>query len=679
MTDNELKVFTNYLEKKFHISTDKNSYQQTSRDIVDSILELTSYVRAGQLPSMAGNSGKFLTNNGTTASWGTLVIPPAIDKYLKTDADLSSTLQVVKDAIGGSSKAYLSTVDSKFLGTKVQIGDDVDSTYLRFGLDYFNIYNDGTLTKASGGITNAVAYGNAFRTQQTGENTIPKNLLIGGGLISALPDAANTLEVIGQGVTSATKTGLFKNSILDTVLELLDSQTIIGYSATQKRFKFGFGMAGQEISTRDGELSVGLIDANASAAIRMLTLGTGYTYFDGYTEGATKAQNYPMVLGARGTNTGLGTIGTTTQENGTPIIIGSEIYAASAILNINSTTRGFLTPRMTTAQFVAIASKAQGLEAYSSNDAGKLWYDGSRTVGFRYNGSAFQGYNGITWANMATSLQYWTESYNTYGGQKSSVFTVLGADTHINATIKPKGNGAFTTSDADGTTNGGNLRGSNSVDLQMVRGVAADVASGAWSTLLGGQENRASGALSVVGGGTINRATGLYSSILGGLWCEAYLYNQEARGNGSFGIAGDSQKSSIQLKRKVSGKNAGDNTELFLDGISIVAVPNGNNRAWNVTIETTAVCTAVGSGSGVVGDTYTSTYTVGFKRVGGIVSIVSAATLVSSSADAGMAGASMLITAGAANNLKLEWVAPTSATNTTFRILSAVDLVEVAW
>ncbi len=39
----------------------------------------------------------------------------------------------------------------------------------------------------------------------------------------------------------------------------------------------------------------------------------------------------------------------------------------------------------------------------------------------------------------------------------------------------------------------------------------------------------------------------------------------------------------------------------------------------------------------------------------------------------------MLITAGAANNLKLEWVAPTSATNTTFRILSAVDLVEVAW
>ena len=652
MTDNELKVFTNYLEKKFHISTDKNSYQQTSRDIVDAILELTRYTIEGQIPSMAGNSGKFLTTNGTTASWGTITIPPAIDKYLKTDADLSSTLQVVKDAIGGSSKAYLSTVDSKFLGTKVQIGDDIDSTYLRFGLDYFNIYNDGTLTKASGGITNAVAYGNAFRTQQTGENTIPKSLLIGGGLISALPDAANTLEVIGQGSTNATNAFLAKNSSLTQLLKLDNDGNL--YLRENRFIEFNSGYA-----TRIQAIGPHKLEFRGSGGSGMEVIGIGNAGTDeffNFKQANFNKFKYPLLIDAA-----YGTIN------------------ASAQVEVNSTTKGFLTPRMTTAQFVAIASKAQGLEAYSTDGAGKLWYDGTRTTGFRYNGSAFQGYNGTSWANIATSLQYWTESYNTYGGQKSSVFTVLGADTHINATVKPKGNGAFTTSDADGTTNGGNLRGSNSVDLQMVRGVATDVASGAWSTLLGGQENRASGALSVVGGGTINRATGLYSSILGGLWCEAYLYNQEARGNGSFGIAGDSQKSSIQLKRKVSGKNAGDNTELFLDGISIVAVPNGNNRAWNVTIKTTAVCTAVGSGSGVVGDTYTSIYTVGFKRVGGVVSIVSAATLVSSSADAGMAGASMLITAGAANNLKLEWVAPTSATNTTFRILSAVDLVEVAW
>ena len=55
---------------------------------------------------------------------------------------------------------------------------------------------------------------------------------------------------------------------------------------------------------------------------------------------------------------------------------------------------------MTTANFNSIASKAQGLEAYSTDDAGKLWFDGTRIVGFRYNGTRFQGYNGSTWVDL---------------------------------------------------------------------------------------------------------------------------------------------------------------------------------------------------------------------------------------------------------------------------------------
>src|SRR2546430_3982304 len=40
--------------------------------------------------------------------------------------------------------------------------------------------------------------------------------------------------------------------------------------------------------------------------------------------------------------------------------IGTSLPASSALLDLTSTTRGFLTPRMTTAQKGAIASPAQG-------------------------------------------------------------------------------------------------------------------------------------------------------------------------------------------------------------------------------------------------------------------------------------------------------------------------------
>jgi len=97
----------------------------------------------------------------------------------------------------------------------------------------------------------------------------------------------------------------------------------------------------------------------------------------------------------------LSTTNTTYIRNGSYGLFGSiSAPNASAILQADSTTQGFLSPRMTTAQFDGIASKATGLEAYSNDDFGKLWYDGTRTVGFRYNGTRFQGYNGSTWVDL---------------------------------------------------------------------------------------------------------------------------------------------------------------------------------------------------------------------------------------------------------------------------------------
>src|SRR5437588_1097054 len=54
--------------------------------------------------------------------------------------------------------------------------------------------------------------------------------------------------------------------------------------------------------------------------------------------------------------------------------IGTTNPASSALLDLTSVTRGFLTPRMTTAQRMAIASPALGLLVFQTDGAKGLYY-----------------------------------------------------------------------------------------------------------------------------------------------------------------------------------------------------------------------------------------------------------------------------------------------------------------
>jgi len=63
---------------------------------------------------------------------------------------------------------------------------------------------------------------------------------------------------------------------------------------------------------------------------------------------------------------------------------------------------------------------------------------------------------------------------------------------------------------------GGNARGTNAVDLQVVRSAPSQVASGDYSTLGGGVENVSSGMGATVGGGQKNVSSGTLSTVAGG-------------------------------------------------------------------------------------------------------------------------------------------------------------------
>lgn len=61
--------------------------------------------------------------------------------------------------------------------------------------------------------------------------------------------------------------------------------------------------------------------------------------------------------------------------------VGTGPLEASAVIEINSTTQGFLTPRMTTTQRDAISTPATGLEIYNTTNGRKEIYNGSYWAG----------------------------------------------------------------------------------------------------------------------------------------------------------------------------------------------------------------------------------------------------------------------------------------------------------
>jgi len=92
-----------------------------------------------------------------------------------------------------------------------------------------------------------------------------------------------------------------------------------------------------------------------------------------------------------------------------------------------------------------------------------------------------------------------------------------GGTTNPNADIAlaPRGTGAFSFDIPDNAVPGGNCRGNNAVDLQMLRVADTDVASGEASAIGGGAGNSASGNNSCVPGGTGNNCAGAGSLACG--------------------------------------------------------------------------------------------------------------------------------------------------------------------
>ena len=168
---------------------------------------------------------------------------------------------------------------------------------------------------------------------------------VGVGTLGAVAPSAK-LHIKGSGSTSATTSLLVQNSSGTNLFSVRDDGLkSIGSGGIQ----FAYSSAGLGI----GAVSTGL----TSATPRIFSSGNDYLYLE------SGNSSNAIVVASGGSNHRVGI------NNGTPDL--------SAQLDVASTTRGFLPPRMTTTQKNAISSPASGLIIYDTDTNKLCCYNGT--------------------------------------------------------------------------------------------------------------------------------------------------------------------------------------------------------------------------------------------------------------------------------------------------------------
>jgi hypothetical protein len=287
------------------------------------------------------------------------------------------------------------------------------------------------------------------------------------------------------------------------------------------------------------------------------------------------------------------------------------------------------------------------------------------------------------------------ESSTTFSSRGASRLLSSSAATDSDFVISPKGTGAFIFGPPpDGTTTGGNSRGQNAVDLQILRASASQVASGQRSVIIGGQDNTASGIstgvfcavtssaitnYSVVIGGQTNTSAAQYA-LSAGRFALANLYACQSFASNQFAAQGDAMTLSWRYMREITGTGA---QELTLDKATVSTQGRAilvANRLWNVNLQLSAICSTVGNGTLTLGDSYIATYQVGIKRLVNTTTLVGTVqNVITAQSDSGMSTSAVSITADDTNEcLKIEFTPPSTAgTTTVIRVVVTATATEL--
>ena len=205
-------------------------------------------------------------------------------------------------------------------------------------------------------------------------------------------NSSNYSTIVGQSSGSATTTGT--GSTIVGAYAYSQGATITGAgNSIFGAFNHRYGVAGAYNS------SFGYQTNWFGGGNYNITLGA---FVDQQSTTATGYLNIGNVIYGLGLHQSASNSSTPTTGGQIGIGVAQSSISASARLQIDATDKGFLPPRMTTTQMSAISSPAAGLMIYNTTENATMTFDGTRWVGFRYNGTVYQGYNSTsnTWTNL---------------------------------------------------------------------------------------------------------------------------------------------------------------------------------------------------------------------------------------------------------------------------------------
>ena len=339
-----------------------------------------------------------------------------------------------------------------------------------------------------------------FATAVEAWNEAPTVVIASSGSVGIGAAAANTISITGTNTITAFDTiaaGARRQVVFAGVLTLTHNATSL-ILPTGANITTAVGDVAEFLSLGSGNWRcVGYTRANGTALAG--SPFTGGTLTSSLNEapqvtiasatttdiGAATA-NYISVTGST-TITGLGTIASGARRMVT--------FAGALTLTYNATSlilpgaASITTAAGDTAEFVSLGSGNWRCLAYTKASGAPV---------------------------VSGGLANFTEAVNTStpnGSVPVVSLTAANAATDVDVTISPKGQGALTWQIADNSGTGGNKRGARALDFQSVRGLAAQVASGGQSLLIGCKNSVASAtSTGVIGGdnGTASTTAGAY-------------------------------------------------------------------------------------------------------------------------------------------------------------------------
>ena len=316
----------------------------------------------------------------------------------------------------------------------------------------------------------------------------------------------------------------------------------------------------------------------ASASNRGALSSTDWSTFNSKIDGSGNTNYVPRF-------TGTSTIGNSTiKDDGTTVgiqsnpnatqtvrIVGSSVAIDTALYVVNSslnatTTYGINVSSSTTKTDANIGIYASASNSTTANTGVVGVSSGSGGLSLNIGGS-FNASGGATnyslklqdgtetvgrflkcitadgkanWASV--SLTYFTEAQSTTAPNATvyaNSLTVVSAVANTDFAIVPKGTGGLLLAVPDNTATGGNKRGNNAIDLQMVRGANTQVASGTNAILIGNNCTSSGSSAVTIGRSTSNAsidsvAIGSLNTVSGGAnqGSVAIGYNNTTSGNG---------------------------------------------------------------------------------------------------------------------------------------------------